>query len=187
MAHLLDVDDCSLVVIDVQPSFLDKVEPALASQVVDRIAWLAGLALRLEIPLVVTEEEPEINRPTHASIVAALPPDHLRHRKPTFGVGGSAQILDAIRAHGRSTAVLVGLETDVCVAQSALTLLDAGFRVAVVADAVASPGTSHEQGLARMRDAGVVVIGTKGLAYEWIRDVERLHLLPGRAPEGIVL
>lgn len=187
MAHLLDADDCILVVIDVQPGFLDKIEPSRATDLVDRVAWLVELAHRLAVPIVVTEEEPEGNGSTHGAIVAALTPDHPRHVKPTFGVGGSPHIMEAIRAHDRGAAVLVGLETDVCVAQSALTLLDAGFRVAVVGDAVASPGGSHDQGLQRVRDAGAVLIGTKGLAYEWVRAIDRLHLLPGRAPAGIVL
>ena len=69
--------------------------------------------------------------------------------------------------------MLCGLETDVCVAQSALGLLDAGKRVVVVEDAVASPGTGHAQGLARMARAGVELIGVKGLGYEWLRTVER--------------
>lgn len=187
MAHLLDGDDCVLLVIDVQRGFLGKIEAERAAQLVDRVVWLVELARRLAVPIVVTEEEPEENGSTHDAIVAALAPGHPRHVKPTFGVGGSPHIMEAASAHGRSTVVLVGLETDVCVAQSALTLLDAGVRVAVVSDAVASPDTSHEQGLQRMRDAGVVLIGTKGLAYEWVRAVDRLHLLPGRAPAGIVL
>ena len=69
--------------------------------------------------------------------------------------------------------MLVGMETDVCVAQSALGLLDTGYRVVVVRDAVAAPGAAHEQGLDRMRDAGAVLIGTKGLFYEWTRTVGR--------------
>jgi nicotinamidase-related amidase len=69
--------------------------------------------------------------------------------------------------------VLCGLETDVCVAQSALGLLDTGKRVVVVEDAVASPGAAHAQGLARMSRAGVELVGVKGLGYEWLRTVER--------------
>ena len=48
---------------------------------------------------------------------------------------------------------------------------------------------AHEQGLARMRDAGVELLGVKGLYYEWIRTVDRLALpgLPTVGPAGIVL
>jgi nicotinamidase-related amidase len=112
----------------------------------------------------------------------------VRHWKPVFGVAENPAIVADIERHGRGTAVLCGLETDVCVAQSALGLDDRGFRVVVVEDAVASTGASHEQGLARMRDAGLELVGLKGLAYEWIRTVERaweLDPLLSDPPSGI--
>jgi nicotinamidase-related amidase len=86
---------------------------------------------------------------------------------------------------------LCGLETDVCVAQSAIGLHDRGWRVAVVSDAVGAPGSAQEQGLSRMRDRGVEVVGTKGLAYEWIRTVVRADDLDrdvfAHPPAGITL
>ena len=185
--RLIDVDDCVLLVIDVQARFLDKVEPTVASELVDRVRWLVTLARNLGVPIVITEEEPERNGATHGDVVAALADDQARLVKPTFGLTGSPLILHAVGAHGRGTMVLVGLETDVCVAQSALGLLDGGWNAVVVQDAVASPGAAHEQGLQRMRDTGVVMVGSKGLAYEWVRTVDRLHLLPAWAPAGIVL
>ena len=83
------------------------------------------------------------------------------------------------------------METDVCVAQSAIGLKDAGWRVVVVEDAVATAGdTHHRQGLARMRDAGIELAGTKQLAYEWLRTVPRAEEmwepLLANPPKGIV-
>ena len=69
--------------------------------------------------------------------------------------------------------MLVGFETDVCVAQSAIGLRERGMRVVVVEDAVYSPGEMHERGLARMRAEGVELNHCKGLAYEWARTLER--------------
>jgi hypothetical protein len=63
--------------------------------------------------------------------------------------------------------------------------------VVVVEDAVASPGTGHEQGLGRMSRAGVALIGVKGLGYEWLRTAERASAFNAAtrrdAPAGIVL
>ena len=67
-----------------------------------------------------------------------------------------------------------------CVAHSALGLLGAGYRVVVVRDAVAAPRDAHAHGLERMRDAGVILIGTKGLFYEWARTVDRARELEDR-------
>ena len=187
MGRLIEADDSVLFVIDVQPAFLGKVEPGVADDLTDRIGWLVTLANRLDVPVLVTEEEPVDNGATHETVVAALGATLPRHAKPTFGLAGTPHLLDSARSHSRRTAVLVGLETDVCVTQSALGLLDDGWTVAVVVDAVASPGSSHEQGLQRMHAAGAVLVGTKGLAYEWLRSVDRLHLRPERPPAGIVL
>ena len=66
---------------------------------------------------------------------------------------------------------MVAVGSSVAAAAAALGLIGRGHRVAVVRDAVAAPGESHDHGLERMRDAGAVVVGTKGLHYEWVRDV----------------
>ena len=191
MGRLLDADDCVLVVVDAQDGFLRKLPAADASALVDRIRWLCRLAAWLDLPVVVTEEEPEANGETAPPIRAALAAGTPRHVKPAFGLAACPPILADVALHERGTAVLCGLETDVCVAQSALGLLDAGKRVAVVEDAVGSPGDAHAQGLARMARAGVELVGLKGLAYEWLATVERASAFAAAtdrdAPSGIVL
>jgi nicotinamidase-related amidase len=180
-----------LVVIDAQAGFLDKVDAEVAADVVDRIRWLVTLAGVLDVPVRVTEEEPERNDPTSKPIRNVLPPSTKRHVKPTFGLTGTPEILADLEAIGRRTAVLAGLETDVCVAQSAIGLQELGWRVVVVFDAVSSPGLGHEQGLARLRDAGVELLGTKAVAYDWLRTVavaeDVLRRAELAAPRGIVL
>ena len=188
---LLDREDSVLVVIDAQAGFLDKVDAETAADVVDRIRWLVLVARKLDIPVVVTEEEPDHNGPTATSISAVLPPGTVRHVKPTFGLAGSPEIVSDIASTGRRTAVLVGLETDVCVAQSAIGLQVHGWRVTVVEDAVASPGASHGQGLARLRAEGVSLLGVKADAYDWLRSVALAADVLGDpelgAPRGVTL
>jgi nicotinamidase-related amidase len=187
----LQADSSVLVVVDTQPGFLDKLSEDDASAVVDRIRWLCRLAAWLGVPVVVTEEEPERNGETAAPVRDALPAGTVRHVKPTFDLAASPEILAEVLGHDRGTAVLCGLETDVCVAQSALGLLEIGTRVVVVEDAVASPGTAHAQGLARLTRAGVEVVGVKGLGYEWLGTVMRANEFAAAserdAPGGIVL
>jgi len=165
-------EDCVLIVIDAQPGFhprdLADADQAAAAQALDRAAWLVALATRLEIPVVVTEEEPEVNGPTDPRLAVA--PAFV---KPTFGLAGTPAILEAVLQTGRTTAILVGFETDVCVYQSAVGLLNHLTAVIVVEDATFSPGEMHARGLARLRDAGARLTHTKALAYEWARTVER--------------
>jgi len=172
---LLDRDDSLLVVVDAQPGFL----AAEAESAVERMAWLVAVAVQLGIPVVVTEEEPERNGATDARVAARLPAGAPVLTKPTFGLAGTPEILDAVRATGRATAVVVGCETDVCVAQSAVGLREHGFECVVVEDATFSPGEMHERGLARVACEGVVRNHAKGVTYEWLRSVDDAHRVLG--------
>ena len=179
MARLLDRGDSVLVVVDAQPGFL----ASGGHGVVDRIAWLIRVAAALDVPIVVTEEQPDQNGPTFPAIGERLPPATPVLTKPVFGLADVPEILAAVAATERRTAVLVGAETDVCVAHSALGLLDRDLRVAVVSDATYSPGSMHEHGLRRIAEAGGVVIHAKGLYYEWLRTVEAATAFRGAQPE----
>lgn len=190
--RLVRAEDSVLAVIDVQRDFLRKLQPGDAEGVVERIRWLVGVAGLLGVPVVVTEEEPGRNGATADRIVERLPEGVRRRVKPVFNLAACPELVADVQATGRGTVVLAGLETDVCVAQSALGLLELGYAVAVVADATGSPGTAHRLGLERMRDAGVAVLGTKNLFYEWVPTVERANALDERVlalgvPEGMIL
>jgi nicotinamidase-related amidase len=170
---LIDVEDSVLVLVDVQEVFLHKLPEAESAILLERICWLIGVARWVRVPQVVMAEDISSNGTIHASVAGALAPGTAIHDKMHFGLAAESGIVRAVRDSKRNTAILVGLETDVCVCQSALGLLEQHFRVAVVADAVGSPGPDHAYGLQRMRAAGVVVVGLKGLFYEWMRTVSR--------------
>jgi nicotinamidase-related amidase len=170
---LVDHADSVLIVVDAQEGFygdLPAVESDQAREALARMTWLARVAHRLGVPAVLTEEDPERNGGTFAPI-AAIYPDAPALVKPTFGLTGTPEIVGRVEDAGRTTAVLVGFETDVCVAQSAIGLKGRGMRVVVVEDAVFSPGEMHARGLARMSAEGVELNHCKGLAYEWTRTL----------------
>jgi hypothetical protein len=111
--------------------------------------------------------------------------------KVIFGLAQQPDILQVVQGLGRKTAVLVGLETDVCVQHSAFGLMQLGYTVVAVVDATASPESGHDLGLARMRDAGVVMVSAKGLFYEWSRDIAKIgEILQSNRidrPKGLLL
>jgi nicotinamidase-related amidase len=177
---LLDRDDTALVVVDVQPGFLAKDwfserDAAAARAALDRMVWLVAVAARLGVPIVVTEEEPERHGSTEPHLAAQLPAAARVLRKPTFGLAGTPEILAAVEETARGTAVVVGCETDVCVAQSAIGLLEHGYHCVVVDDATFSPGEMHARGLDRLASAGVGRNHAKGVTYEWLRSVDDAH------------
>ncbi|MEA2274933.1 MAG: hypothetical protein QOI98_3641 [Solirubrobacteraceae bacterium] len=175
---LVDRADTLLVVVDTQPGFFDHAQMsdearAESAATVDRIRWLAGMATLLDIPAVVTEEGPDREGGTDPVVLERLATQTPVIAKSTFSLSKSAEVMDAIEATRRRTAVLVGYETDVCVAQSAVELRDLGVRVVVVEDATYSGGrVNHERGLARMAQVGVERNHCKGLIFEWLRTVD---------------
>ena len=174
---LIDRDRSCLIVIDVQQYFLDKLPLDWRRPLVERIAWLMRVASALDIPIIATAEDIASDGPLVPDLVRELPAGAVVHDKMVFGLVGQQSILDAVTATGRSEMVLVGLETDVCIAHSALGLMDAGFRVAVIADATASPPPHHEAGLRRIAGAGGIVTTCKGIHFEWVRDLATLAVL----------
>ena len=182
---LIDLGDSILVVVDAQPGFSGASdEAARAAAPARKVAsWLVGVAAALGIPIVVTEEDAATNGPTDPAIVGRLPAGTPVIAKPVFGLAAVPEILAAVESSGRRTAVLVGAETDVCVAQSAIGLLDRGFRVVAVTDATFSPGSMHELGLRRIRDAGAELHHAKGVYYEWVRTLDAARQFTTEHPE----
>ena len=194
--NLIRRDDSLLLVIDTQDGFYGDerldIDRADFARCIERVAWVAGIASALEVPVVVTEEDPESNGATSPLVLARLPAGAPVLCKAIFAAGDNPAILAAIEATGRRTIVLAGLETDVCVAHSALSLTHRGYAVAAVTDALFSPAGAHEHGLARLRDAGIQLLSAKELFYDWVRTVADARALlaahPGlEAPPGFSL
>lgn len=186
MPHL-DVADCVLVVIDAQPGFYgparDDVDRGLLATALARSAWVAGLASALEVPAVLTEEDAATNGPTSAAIRDAVPGTSPVLVKQVFGADANPDIDEAVRRHGRGAVVMVGLETDVCVAHSAIGWRSRGLRTVVIHDAVYSAGAGHANGLARMISEGVELMSAKELYYEWLRDLPSVRAFDAAHPD----
>jgi nicotinamidase-related amidase len=184
---LVDASDSVLVIVDAQPSFI--AHPTMSDEVlrksasaVDRIAWLSGFAGLLAVPVVVVEEGADRHGSTDSRVADRLPAGTPVESRSAFSLTASDAAVDAIRATKRQTVVLVGFETDVCVAQSAIDLCDLGFRVIVPEDMTySSSDHAHRRGLARIGHAGGEPNHFKGLIFEWLQTIERAEEFYGQA------
>lgn len=154
--------DSALAIIDVQER-LAAVMPA-RDAVVRAAGILAEAAARLGIPVIVTEQVPKALGRTVAELAAKMPATCAPIEKTAFSACGALAI-------ERPQVVLAGMETHVCILQTALELAAAGKQVFVVEDAVCSRAEANRaNALARMRAAGVVVTNTESVLFEWLRD-----------------
>lgn len=189
-SSLLDVNDSVLIVIDIQPSFINKESKDENNSLLQRMCWVIKVANWLTVPLIVTAEDIPRTGNVSREVAGILPPNTRIYNKMSFGLAAQSDILEAVQRTQRKTAVIIGYETDVCITHSALGFMDLGHKVVVVADATGSPGDAHQIGLERIRGAGGIVVSAKSLYYEWVRTVEKameFEALGIETPDGIVL
>jgi nicotinamidase-related amidase len=166
------VSDPAVVLIDAQPGFMRNVagaEPARAVTV--RWEKLLVLARCLELPTLATFEEPEVNGWLSEGCERVWPSHGLRFVKRTFDCCGEPSIAGALSEIGRAQLIVAGTETDVCVLQSVLSLLERGHEVFLLEDCVASSEPHTRPALTRMYAAGAVPCTLKAVYYELMKSV----------------
>ncbi len=168
---LLDANDSLLVLVDLQGSLMDKVIET--ERVVAVTKKLVSVARELGVPIIVTEHYPEGLQPTVPEVVEHLGADYEPLLKRIFSCWGADNFRRAVEESGRRTLVLVGIETHICVQQTALECVEAGYHVFVLADGVgARSRLDHDVALERMRAAGVQLVTWEMVTYEWMRRAD---------------
>jgi nicotinamidase-related amidase len=159
----------ALLIVDLQ----DKLLASIAGRdlVVANIIGLVRGAKTLNLPVWGTEQYPRGLGPTVASVAELIAE---RPAKTTFHCCAVPQLLEQLYGRHVRHVSIAGIEAHVCVAQTALELLDLGFRVQVVADAVASRRTiDWEFALRRLEHAGAIVSTTEAVIFEWTETADR--------------
>lgn len=167
---MLTTDNALLLVVDVQgklAQLMSNRETLFAN-----LQRMVGGSLALELPIVWAEQLPDKLGPTIPEIA-----DQLAGQTPiakcTFSCCGNSELMAAIKASGRQQVILVGIETHICVYQTALDLLQQGYQVEVVADAVGSRIAENRNiGLNKMEKAGASIGCTEGVLFELMRSAE---------------
>jgi nicotinamidase-related amidase len=155
--------DTSLLVIDVQ----EKLVPLIprAGELTRNVAFLIDAARLLGLPVLATEQYPKGLGPTVPELRDKLPE---RSEKKSFSCAGVPAVVQALRGSARPKVVLAGMETHVCVQQTALDLLSLGFTVYVAADAVAGRfALDHDLALRRLEKAGAIITTAETCVFEW--------------------
>lgn len=168
---LIDAAKSTLLLVDVQERLL----PAMAAplEVENRCLTLIKAARTLAVPITVSEQYPKGLGRTVPALGAELGTEAKVFEKLAFSCWQDKAMKDHFIAHHetqRPLVILAGIESHVCVLQTALDLAAAGFGVFAVADAMSSRAASSEQlAHARMRNAGVELINTEMAVFELLR------------------
>lgn len=164
---LIDRNKSTLLVVDVQDTLLkltDNWQNLLAHCV-----WLVKAAQVLGVPVMASEQYRKGLGPTNAELLALLPEDAVADKLHFSCV--AADCLKGLPGAERKQVILCGIESHVCVLQTAVELQAAGKEVFVVADAVTSRNADDKAlALARMTASGIQVVGREMVVFEWMRQ-----------------
>src|SRR5438105_1797091 len=166
MAHptQMSAADTALLVIDVQERLMTKIPGADA--LVRNIAFLIDGARLLHMPVLATEQYPKGLGPTVPELARRLPE---RPDKVAFSCCAVPSVTDTLHREARPKVVLAGIETHVCVLQTALDLLAQDFRVYVPIDAVGSRNAiDQDVTLRRLERAGAILTTSETAVFEWV-------------------
>jgi len=156
-----------LVVVDIQEKFRDLIHQM--DLVVANTSRLMRFSDRLDIPRIVTEHYPSRLGGTIEDL-AALTPSIDPVEKISFSCAADAGFTSRLKSTRRDQVILCGIETHVCIYQTARDLLDDGFQVIIAADAVSSRQVANRNlGLAYLRDLGAQVMTTEMVMFEILR------------------
>lgn len=164
----LDSNNAVLVVIDVQEKLCRAMDERVLSQLTGNVTVLQEAARELGIPQVATEQYVKGLGETLGVIKEKLSGPALE--KMTFSCCGDEAFPARLASLGKKQVIIVGMETHVCVLQTVLELLDAGYAVHVVKDAVMSRRKENwKVGLNAAAAAGAVITSTEAALFQLLR------------------
>jgi nicotinamidase-related amidase len=157
-----------VLVVDVQERLCPAMPPGDLARLVKYTKALLGAARALELPVLATEQYPKGLGHTLPELRELLPPPL---QKLHFSCGADPGFAAALAATGRRQVVMAGMETHVCVFQTARDLAEAGYEVFVCADAVASRTDEHRQvGLTLCHEAGATVTTAETAIFDLLHQ-----------------
>lgn len=163
---LMNAKQSTLVLVDLQK----KLMPAISQgdSVLAESVRLAQIARLLKVPVIATEQIPE--KLGHNDDEVAALADHTITKIHFDACGGG--LVDAM-PNDRKQVIIGGCETHVCMLQTALSLLAAGFGVWVVENATGSRhDNDRDAALERLQQAGATIVTVEMVAFEWMQHCE---------------
>ncbi len=165
---MLEIDNAVLVCIDIQGNLAQAMHNR--EKLFDSLKRLLTGMRTLAVPVLWTEQVPEKLGPTLPQIAQCMPPGVQSISKMSFSCCGCDAFMQAFAAAKRTDVLLAGIETHICVYQTAVELMALGYRVHVVADCVASRTPANRDiGIKKMCAAGACVTSVETVLFELLR------------------
>jgi len=171
---LSNADQSHLIIIDVQDKLVPTIAPQVINSVIKNINAIQEMALILKIPALISEQYPKGLGHTNSKILDKYNDDTSILDKTSFSCCQADGFSDAIQL--QQQIIIVGMESHICVLQTALQLLSLNKKIFVIEDAICSRSKLHHRNaLARMSQQGIIISNTESLIFEWLSDSKHPH------------
>lgn len=173
MLNMLDRKESLLLIVDVQERLVNALDKDI---VVKRTATLTEAAKILEVPTIVTEQYSKGLGSTVSQIKSVLAKNSPIIEKSAFSAVKEKGFMDVLKSFNKKQIVICGIETHVCVHQTASDLIAEGYDVYIAKDACASR-TKYEfkQGIERMQENGAKISCMEIILFEWLKSSRNPH------------
>lgn len=169
---LAETNDSFLVVIDIQERLMNAMPEGVRDRLIKQVGVLLQASEALKVPVAITEQYPKGLGPTEADLLS-LSPTKTIMEKTSFACTNVDSFMTTLRSSHRRSVILTGMETHICVLQTALALQAQGYQVFVVEDGVSSRTAQNQNNaLQRLRQAGVIITNTESVLFEWLADAK---------------
>lgn len=170
-AGLLDVSESVLVVVDLQPTFMTGIVER--ERVLARSKFLISCAALLCVPILATTQNATRMGGMDPSLVDVLASAEPFIDKMAFSCAGSEHFLRRLERTDRTQVVVCGIESHICVCQTAVDLFALEYEVFLAADAISARSQdAHEIAMRRVSDNGGWITHSESCVYEWMRSAD---------------
>lgn len=164
----LEVEQAVLVVIDIQERLVPAMPQDICLRMRETVSILVKGASLLGIPVVTTEQYPQGIGHTVSELSEACTGGVVE--KVSFGCCGEPDFMSALKKTGRSQVIITGMEAHVCVYQTVLGLLEDGYRVHLVRDAICSRNKAdYTSSVENAGKAGAVVTTAETILFQLLK------------------
>ena len=160
-----------LLIIDIQDRLASAMPADVLENVIKNNNILLKAANELDIPVIYSEQYPKGLGNTVTAITEQLPENCSCVTKTSFACSDAEGFNKLVAKQKRQQIIITGIESHICVLQSAIQLQRQGYIVHVVEDAICSrKKLNHKNALARLRQNDIIINNVESVLFEWLRD-----------------
>lgn len=165
----LNTENSLLVVVDVQQKLMNVMSNS--EKCLAKVRLLANALTLMDVPVIVTEQYPKGLGPTVDAVKEVLSENTPFIEKSAFSCCGADEFNAKVQEADRKNIILCGVESHVCVLQTAVALMSKGYNVTLAADAASSRSEDDKAlALSFMRHSGISVLSTESIIFALLKD-----------------